>query len=494
MRNGLIILVLSVLFLLAPACRPAKKTNTVTPTVSENDAKGTGKTAKEVSQSEEPEILIPVRAEHPTRGTMNSCFSVTSRVEAETRVQVSAEAIGECIKVCAEEGDRVKAGDVLAELDKTELQATIGQTQVQVRQQKNNYDIARQSFQEDFGSKVEQDNALFAYQQAQETLKSQMARLAKLTIRAPVSGIVIKRNVQLGQVVSNGVPVFILVDPESYMVVINPPEKDLPRLRIGQEAKVKIDACPGEEFTARVRRINPAVDQGNVKVVLDFEASTRKRLLDSAFARVNLVMDTHDNALRVNKDALIEENARKYAFILHPKPPQTNDPVTGGTAPVHSPGGKDPSMPTRYEAIRVEVQTGFEDSDYVEVLSGLDDHSLVVSMGQHTLKSGSLVMLTDEQAELNANAGMSPQEALQAAQEKRDTDAARSKAKQAAQAAQSAKDTTVKDKVATEKSLVEESGAKSEKKAEHKAKPKTKKTKSGDVQKRHTDPKPASKQ
>ena len=435
MRNGLILLVLAAMVLVLPACRPPQKTDDTKTAASGSETKDAGKTAtteQNKAKTEDSEILIPVRAEHPTRGSMNLYFETPTRVEAETRVQVSAEAIGVCTKVCVEEGDRVKSGDVLAELDKTELQATIGQTQVQVRQQKTTYDIAERSLADGLVSRVERDNALFAYQQSQETLKGQMARLAKLTIRAPVSGIVIKRNVQMGQIVSNGVPVFIVVDPDSYMLVINPPERDLPRLRIGQEAKVTIDAYPNEEFSAKVRRINPAVDQasGTIKVVLDFDPATRKRLRDSAFARVRLVLETHDNALRVAKDTLIEENARKYAFVVKPVSEPTNDPVTGGTSPVTSLGESTALNKVRYEATRVEVQTGFEDSKNVEILSGLDDASMVVTMGQHTLKSGAMVTLTDEESELNANAGMNAQDALKAAQEKRDADAAKNLAAQ----------------------------------------------------------------
>ena len=484
MRNCLILLVLAVSLFVIPACRPSQKTDDTKTAASGNEAKDadkTASTAQEKAKTEEAEILIPVRAEHPTRGPMNLYFKTPSWVEAETRVQVSAEAIGVCTKVCVEEGDRVKKGDVLAELDKTELQAAIGQTQVQVRQQKTAYDVANNSFLEDVGTRVERDNALFAYQQSQETLKGQMARLAKLTIRTPVNGIVIKRNVQMGQIVSNGVPVFVVVDPESYMLVINPPQQDLPRLRIGQEAKVTIDAYPDEEFSAKVRRINPAVDQasGTIKVVLDFDPATRKRLRDSAYARVRLVLETHDNALRIAKDTLIEENARKYAFLVKPVSEPTNDPATGGTAPVSSPGEPATANKVRYEVTRVEVQTGFEDSTNVEILSGLDESSLVVTMGQHTLKSGAMVALTDEESELNANAGMSAQEALKAAQDKRNADTAKNLA------AQSNPES---------KASVEKSDTVPEKKAAKEDAPKKKALKDGTSKKKSSPKKAAPKQ
>lgn len=68
-----------------------------------------------------------------------------------------------------------------------------------------------------------------------------------------------------------------------------------------------------------VRRTNPSVDpvRGTVKVLLDFEDRVRERLREAAFARVKLVKETHDDALIVAKDAIVGENTRKYLFVIN---------------------------------------------------------------------------------------------------------------------------------------------------------------------------------
>jgi len=383
-------------------------------------------------RTEEKEVVIPIQAELPRRGDVSSHFETTTRVDAENRVQVVAEGVGECIKVMTQEGDRVKAGQILAEINKAEALATIGQTEVHVRQSKTALDIAEKSLAEGIGAKAERDNAQFAYEQALATLNMQKVNLERLTIRAPINGVVTRKNIQEGQVVGAGVPVFSIVDPASFMLTISPPEKELARLKLGQVAKVKVDALGDEEFEATVRRVNPGVDPltGTVKVTLDFDPATREKLREAAFCRVRLVMETHENVLLVPKDALVEENARKYVFLVEPAKKEAApgkeeasagaSPASATDKPADSPA--EPSVPAAelvYTASRVEVQTGLEDVTSVEIVSGVSDKSLIVTLGQHTLKSGSHVRITNASDEILSKAGLTADEALKIAEEKR---------------------------------------------------------------------------
>ena len=385
--------------------------------------------AEAAKPAQDSVVIIPVQAEAPERGDISSYFETTARVEAENRVQVMAEGAGECLKVCVEEGDSVKQGDMLAELDKRTIQATIGQTEVQVRQTNTAFDIAERSLAEGIGARAERDNARFAHEQALAALNMQKVQFDKLTLRAPISGIVTKRNIQQGQIVSMGMAVFTVVDPASFMVVIAAPEKELARLKMGQMAKVIIDAIGNEEFDASVRRINPGVDStsGTVKVTLDFDAAARARLRDSAFARVRLILETHAQALLVPKDALIEENARKYLFVVMEndadvkKPAEVSEAKAGALPEEKQPESAPMPKPETPGLVseRFEVQVGLEDSRHVEILSGIDDQALVVTLGQHTLKTGSHVMVTNATETLKTKLGLSPENALKAAKENR---------------------------------------------------------------------------
>ncbi|HNR32450.1 MAG TPA: efflux RND transporter periplasmic adaptor subunit, partial [Candidatus Hydrogenedentes bacterium] len=263
-------------------------------------------------------VLVPVEAARPSRGDISSYFETTTRVEAERHVQVVSEGVGECLEVFVEEGQAVREGEVLARLDTKQLEAQIRQTRVNVQQAKFHMEKAAEQQKEGILSPFELENTRFAHEQASAMLALQELQLENQTITAPISGVVTLRNIQKGQMVATGVPVFRIVDPASYILPIMPPEKELPRLRLDQIAKVSIDSVDGREFAAHVRRINPSVEplSGTVKVVLDFEEEARPFLREGSFARVKLVMETHANVLMLPKDAVIEENTRKYVMVV----------------------------------------------------------------------------------------------------------------------------------------------------------------------------------
>jgi membrane fusion protein (multidrug efflux system) len=363
------------------------------------------KKAEEESAKQEapaPEVLIPVEAVKPERRSISDYFETTSRVMAERRVEVVSKGLGQCVEVLADEGDVVKEGQVLARLDRKELEAQLRQMRVTLQMNEYQMNKAREQQAKGILSSFEADNARFAYEQAKATLEVQELQLQYQDIVAPIGGVVTQRVVQRGMVVANGMPVFSIVDPDSFVLPITAPEKELQYLREGQGAEVRVDSAPDQAFRATVRRINPSVDpaSGTVRVLLDFEEGDRAQLKDSAFARVKLIMETRENILAVPKDALLEENGRKYLMLLH-------EPEVDAAAAADADATK-----KRYIAERTEIQTGIEDSTYIEVTSGLTDNDLFVTLGQHTLKSGAAVQITSAEAEVMANINLTAAEAL----------------------------------------------------------------------------------
>ncbi len=381
------------------------------------------------------EIVIPVEVGSPARGDISAYFETTTRIEAENRVDVTSEGVGTCVAVFADEGDTVKEGQVLAELDKAEAEASLRQALVAESERKTAHERARQAFDAGILAEQDRDAAQFAFENAVATRRIQEVRLANLTIRAPITGVVTHRHIQVGMLVSTGTPAFSVVDPSSYQLVISPPEKNLMQLREGQAAKFTVDAIAGEEFEARITRINPSVDptSGTIKVVMSLDRATQERLRESAFARVRLVMETHENVLLVPKDAVIEENARTYVFVARRADAETEasgdeqsemQAEEGAETATDAPAAEDSAAAPAdanetdpWVAERVEVEVGLEDSDESEIVAGLNERDLVVTLGQQTLKPGTRISITTAEKELAKSAGLSAEEALKAAEE-----------------------------------------------------------------------------
>ena len=393
-------------------------------------------------------LAVPVETTTPHRGDISTYFETTTRVEAERRVDVSAKANARCTEILVEEGDEVTTGQIMAELERDEAQASYRESEVQVRQDQTSYEIAKLQFEEGLGPKVEMDNAYYNYEQSLATLESQRLQLENLTIRAPIDGIVTSRTILEGMLVSSGTQVFSIMDPSSFMLAISPPEKELPRLKVGQKAKVTIDSIRGREFKASIRRINPSVDpvSGTVKVILDFDSEISTRLHESAFARVKLVMTTLKNVMLVPREAVLEENGRTFVMVarLNESATDLNEAVAmpepkadkGGkilTAEVEAsekevlePAASEYPGPS-YVAERVEVRTGLEDNLSIQIFSGLSDDDLVITNGQHTLKPGALVRLADTREAIWSNEDLSADEALSDAKKRREEGGAGSK-------------------------------------------------------------------
>jgi membrane fusion protein (multidrug efflux system) len=347
-------------------------------------------------------VLIPVEAHRPDVGDIFAYFETTTRVDAEVRVEVLSKGSGECLEVLAEEGDHIQADQVLARLATKELEAQIRQSRVSVDQTRFQMETAEEQLREGILSPFEARNARFAHEQALATLRMQEIQLEYQTIRAPISGVVTLRGIQTGQVVASGMPVFRIVDPASYILPIMPPEKELPRLALGQSAKVTIDSVQDREFIAHVRRINPSVDpmSGTVKVVLDFEPEARPFLREGSFARVKLIMETRGDVILVPKDAVLEESARKYLMIIEEAPAEApdGDVADGGESKEVSGAPAEPRLVAR----RVEIKVGLEDSNFVEVMEGIGRDTLVVTLGQHTLKPNTAVRITTAEEEIDS--------------------------------------------------------------------------------------------
>ena len=397
-----------------------------------------GEREAKTDDKEKAPLIIPVEAVSPDRGDIASYFETSTRVEAERKVDVVSKSTARCIALLADEGDKVSVGDIIAELEKNEAEAIYAQSEIQVRQNKTTYDLAKKQYDEGLGSKMDMDNAGYTHEQSLATLETQKIQLENLTIRAPIDGIITARGIQEGMLVSSGFTAFSIMDPGSFILSISPPEKELPRLSIGQKAKVRIDAIPGKQFNASIRRINPSVDPvtGTVKVILDFEKASQNLLRESAFARVKLVMDTRKNVLLIPKEAIVEDNGRKYLYILEEQEgdegvsePHLVDiaeetPTRGSLLTPEAEASEDnsavPVVEPSLVAKRVEIFTGLEDSDRIQVFRGLQDSDLLVINGQHSLRDGTLVRVTNIQNELDAFSDLTADEALEAAEKKRE--------------------------------------------------------------------------
>lgn len=135
-------------------------------------------------------------------------------------------------------------------------------------------------------------------------------------ITAPMDGVVDARNVVLGQAAEPNTELFHLSDRTQMIVVGKVYEEDLGKIKLGQEARIRLLAYPDKMFTGKVTLIEPNLDQASRTVKVWIELANPQGLLKpNMFASVSVVLHSDDAALAIPSSAIIEANGEKFVFV-----------------------------------------------------------------------------------------------------------------------------------------------------------------------------------
>jgi membrane fusion protein (multidrug efflux system) len=311
---------------------------------------------------------IPVQVAPVKKGEISIYIMQTTTIEAMRQVDILAKVSGQVIKLPAEEGILVKTGDLLAKLEEDELRINFMQTQVAMETDKAMLARAKNMLEKDLIAEEAYETTRLQFESSNAAFEAARLQLEYTNIRAPFSGIVTARNIELGQRVNVNEALFILADFDPLRARIYVPEKDIGRIFVGQKAKITVEAQPGLEFSGVVQMVSPVVDptSGTSKVTIDIN-DNRGKLKPGMFATVFITTDTHNEALIIEKKSLILESDRDQVYIYQE--------------------GK---------AHKVTLETGFNSGENLEVLSGLKEGDLVVIAGQDGLREGLPIRIPEE--------------------------------------------------------------------------------------------------
>ena len=259
------------------------------------------------------------------RGDIKILVTATGSINALTTVQVGTQVSGTISKLFADFNSIVYQGQIIALLNTTFLaptrddaQASVEKANVLLNQMKSELDRAKKLFDSNTVAKSDYDLAVTNYESAQSTLKSAQAQLTRAkinlqyaTIQAPISGVVISRNVDVGQTVvsSFNAPTLFTIanDLTKMQVYANIDEADIGQIKAGQNATFSVDAYPDELFSGIIKqvRLQPNVIQNvvNYTVIIDI-ANPDLKLLPGLTANIKVKVDEHKNVLKVPINAL----------------------------------------------------------------------------------------------------------------------------------------------------------------------------------------------
>ena len=372
---------------------------------------------------EAPFVTVPVQ-----RGNITQVVSSTGTLQAGVTVQVGSQVSGTIEKLFANFNSKVKAGEVVAQLNQDKFKAAVDQARanllaaqsnlakakVSVEDGRRTLDRMRELRKRDLTAQSELDAAQVAYDaavaqlevnkaqvaQAQAAVNQQTVDLNNTVIRSPVDGIVISRNVDVGQTVAASLQaptLFTIANDLSKMEVhSNVDEADVGNVWEGQEVTFTVDAFPARRFSGKVYQVRHAPI--NVQGVVTYNAVARidnKDLLlkPGMTANVRFLVSRQEEVLTIPNMALRfrpPDQKNEAQEILRQEKSRVARPVgtrrtsrAGGIGAGAGAGARGTRRATVYllkedKAQPVEVQLGITDGSRTEVRSGLNENDPLI--------------------------------------------------------------------------------------------------------------------
>ncbi len=287
---------------------------------------------------------VPVRVLPVERRDLARTVLLSGRLQAKAVVEVQPKLAGRIVRFHRFEGDPVAAGDLLVELDTTELQLELQRAEAAVTQARARRDEARRKHAravelsgKNILSQANLDTAQAEKDIAEADLQTAVAnrdlaaqRVEDARIVAPISGILQNRNHSVGDFAAptfgggaagegaNRGAIFTIIQVDPLLLQVNVPEEDAPRIRHSDEpVPVIIDAYPGEEFFGRVDYVAPSLHPVSFTQAYRLEIpNPNGRLKPGLFARVESVQEVAEDALVVPADALIDLGDSTGVYVV----------------------------------------------------------------------------------------------------------------------------------------------------------------------------------
>ena len=309
--------------------------------------------------------VIPVAVTEASVRDLARTVTVTGPVEPIRAVSVSAQMAGTLVSVLVEEGDRVRAGQLLAALDVREAAAQLARAEAALVNAEAAFHRGERLQADDLVAESELDLLRSAYGIAQADVELWRTRVAFSRITAPVAGVVTRKRVEQGGTVAANTILFEIAEDALLVVRVQVSELDVVHLEPGRPVSLRLDAYPDARLTGKIRRIFPAADAVSrlvpVEVALD-PAPAGIEPRPGFLARVEFNLNTRRQVLTVPVSAVGVADGGAFVYVVEA------DTLS-----------------------RRAVTTGLTAAGWIEIESGLAAGARVVHSGHVNLRPGARV-------------------------------------------------------------------------------------------------------
>jgi len=306
-----------------------------------------------------------------------STLSIIGSAEAVHGVMVSADLAGTVDKINFESGKAVHAGDVLVELDIRQERAQLASLEAQRDLAKVNYARMDQLVKEGVISRMEYDQATANQKQTEANVAEIRATIERKTIRAPFSGILGIRKVNLGQYLSSGSPIVQLQSLNPIYVDFGIPQQSASRVPVGRNLRITSDEFAGQVFSGRVTAVDSVVDEATRNIQIQATlANPDGKLRPGMFVNVEVALGAVRPVIALPASAISYAPYGDSVFVI---------------TDMKDPKGRQ-YRGVRQQFVKVEGSRG----DLVGVVSGVNPGDEVVTSGVFKLRNGAAVQVNNK--------------------------------------------------------------------------------------------------
>ncbi|MDF2928499.1 efflux RND transporter periplasmic adaptor subunit [Anaerospora sp.] len=313
-----------------------------------------------------------------TRRDITPTLLFSANLEPVWSADISSKVDGRIDRLVVEEGDGVKAGDIVATLDTNELAAQVIQAEgnlltAQAGLEQAELDLRRNDALAKQGAvslqtldtmRIKRDLALGQLRSAEGNMSLLTARLENANITAPRNGVVIKRFVQSGYYTKSGSAIVTLADTSSLLAKATVGEAQMQDIIIGSTVKVLVSALGNKEFSGVITRLSPAAASPSRTFTAEITIpNPQGELKPGIFANVSTPVQARKNVIAVPESALVMKEDQKTVFV------------------VNAQGVAQQSV----------LKLGYVGEGYAEVLAGLQEGDVIITAGHNKVKDGSVI-------------------------------------------------------------------------------------------------------
>ena len=344
---------------------------------------------REYNQQIKPAKALLVGHTIVKNGDVAKYLELTGTIEGITQAAIIPPATGTLISLYVQEGSAVQKDQPLAQLQNHNIEATAQRASLDYQKARSEFARIESLYEKGAIAEREYRESRSALDIAQIGNREAQKTKAQNTIKSPIKGTVTTISAREGEVVGS-TALLTVVDLNKLRLTAMVPEKELSYIKLGQAAT--IISAYDEKMTSKgsIQYISPVVESasGSIKIFIDLEES-QNSLRAGQFVRARIKVDEHKDTPTIPKEALLYRDGQAIVYTYTEAPEKQSKKDKSHTGNDTAEADDTP----KFVAKAIDIQVGYSDEKRIEILEGITLGEPVITIGNTSLKEGSLVLL-----------------------------------------------------------------------------------------------------